>query len=98
MTEATPPLSEQHKLMLRLVIGALNSDPAVVSAADVHRHLAAAGTPADIEDIAAALEILRLPQVGYRRGIPADWVMDQIWNVLQGLGDDDPPEFIDDRY
>lgn len=96
MTDATP-LPEQHKQVLRAVIGALNSDPSVVSAADVHRHLAEAGTPVDIEDIAAALDILRLPKVGYRRGVPTWWVMAQIWDVLQGLDDDEPPEFVDDR-
>ncbi|GAA5091465.1 hypothetical protein [Nocardia iowensis] len=65
----------------------------------MHRYLAEAGRPVDIADVAAALDILRLPRVGYRRGVPTAWVISQIWDVLQKLGDvDEPAEFVDDRY
>ncbi|MEV6562955.1 hypothetical protein AB0M22_45060 [Nocardia sp. NPDC051756] len=97
MSDATSPLPEQNKQVLRSVVDALNADPSLVSAADVHRYLTDTGTPVDIADIAAAMDILRLPKVGYQRGVPTWWVMSQIWDVLQGLDGDEPPEFVDDR-
>lgn len=85
---------EQKRLVLR-VVRVLNGTSAI-SAEDIHQLLPA--VPAT--DIGHVLAILRMEDVGYRRGMDPERTLARILDILSGIAVDEvdgPEMYSDDR-
>lgn len=87
-------MSGQQQQLLRTIIEAINrSDDLYGAAGNV-------SPPPDPNDIRLSLRILRLPDIGFRHGEPADLVIARIMDLYEARIEDDTSQatITDDRY